>query len=153
MKSLSLGVLAVVSATALIGGGAAGAAPAEKETICHKNGKGRYKAITVSEHAAEKHEAKHGDVAAGSDGECNRTPERYSSPELEFGPNGWAGWSCPAGETAVGGGHTLDDVAFEGLAEGGQSFPHYTFGPDETGYVVQNDNDAGDAGSVFVDCV
>ena len=114
----------------------------------------------MSEHAANKHEARHGDVPAGSDGECNRTAQRATSPTQSFGPNGWAGWSCPSGTAAVGGGHTLASAQAEGVAEpgaviGGEdypSFPHYTFPAGETGYVVQNDNDS-DTGVIFVDCV
>ena len=93
------------------------------------------------------------------DQDCNPIT-RVTSPTLSFGPNGWGGWSCPAGMTAVGGGHTLADAANEGVAEPGATiggstypvFPHYTFAPGETGYVVQNDND-GDSGEIFVDCV
>jgi hypothetical protein len=72
---------------------------------------------------------------------------RHESPPLEFGPNGWGGWSCPAGTTVIAGGYlpATATVAFSGPAKPGEPmypvYPHYTFGEDETGWVVQNDND------------
>jgi hypothetical protein len=159
IKLVPLAVASVVLGALVVGGGAAGAAKAPKQKICHVDGKNRYRAITVSGNAVAKHE-KHGDVVAGSDGSCNPTAERHTSSSLSFGPSGWGGWSCPAGDGAVGGGHTLSSVAAEGVAEPGATiggstyptFPHYTFGSGETGYVVQNDNDS-ETGTVFVDCV
>jgi len=160
-KSLPLAVIGAVLGAALLGGPAV--AKHDKETVCHQKGNGDYVKIRVSERAEDKHLDKHDDVLAGTPGvvdqDCNPIT-RVTSPTLSFGPNGWGGWSCPAGMTAVGGGHTLADAANEGVAEPGATiggstypvFPHYTFAPGETGYVVQNDND-GDSGEIFVDCV
>ncbi|MGH2838408.1 MAG: hypothetical protein ACRDJY_08690 [Thermoleophilaceae bacterium] len=161
MKKLVL-PLAVIGAVAMVGGGSAGAAPAGKTNLCHVNGKGEYVKISVSNKAVSAHEA-HGDVAAGEPGvvdqDCNEVT-RVSSGDMAFGSNGWAGWSCPAGMTAVGGGTTLAGVSDEGVAAPGNTidgftypvFPHYTFAPGETGYVVHADNSGG-TGEVFVDCV
>jgi hypothetical protein len=72
---------------------------------------------------------------------------RYESPPLEFGPNGWAGWSCPSGTTVIGGGYepATATVQFSAAARPGAAmypvYPHYTFKAGETGWVVQNDND------------
>ena len=115
---------------------------------------------------AKKAHLQHGDVLPDAQGNCPTTPPtppqptRFTSPTLEFGPNGWGGWSCPAGMKAVGGGTTLADVAAQGIAEPGATiggvtdpvFPYYTFAAGETGFVVQNDNDT-ESGTVFVDCV
>jgi len=82
---------------------------------------------------------------------------RYESPPLVFGPNGWGGWSCPAGTTVVGGGFepSTATVLFSGPAMPGApmypTYPHYTFGAGETGWVVQNDNDQ-ETITVFVIC-
>ena len=88
-KALPLAVVGAVLSAALFGG-AATAAPA-KETICHKNGKGEYVKIRVSERAEDKHLDKHDDVLAGTPGvvdqDCNPIT-RVTSPTLSFGPNG-----------------------------------------------------------------
>jgi hypothetical protein len=152
-KALPLAVVGAVLGAALIGGPAS-AAPA-KETICHKNGKGEYVKIRVSERAEDKHLDKHDDVVAGTPGvvdqDCNPIT-RVTSPALQFGPNGWGGWSCPAGMDAIAGSTTLTSVAQQEIAQPGDVYPHYTFGANESGYVVQNDNDS-ETGTVTVDCV
>jgi hypothetical protein len=142
-----------------------------KATICHRTGNGTYRAIRPSQKSHKAH-LRHGDKFPGDavpggtlNNQCQveaPAPQRFTSPVLSFGPNGWAGWSCPSGMKAVGGGHTLADVQAEGVAQPGATFgnppatyptyPHYTFSAGETGYVVQNDNDT-DSGTVFVDCV
>ena len=140
-----------------------------KVAICHQTGNGSYHLIVVGAPAVKAHQ-KHGDAFPGTQvtggtlsQSCQVTPpvpQRYTSPTQTFGPNGWAGWSCPAGQKAVGGGHTLADVAASGVAQPGATiggstyptFPHYTFGAGETGFVVQNDDDT-ESGTVFVDCV
>ena len=82
---------------------------------------------------------------------------RYESPDLAFGPNGWAGWSCPAGTTVIGGGYepSTATVLFSGPAKPGEPmypvYPHYTFASGETGWVVQNDNDT-ETIKIFVIC-
>ena len=80
-----------------------------------------------------------------------------------FGDGGWAGWSCPANTTAVGGGidSNTNPVGPNGLAVpsaivGGFTypvFPHYTFPAGETGYVVRDLPDGlGNTISFHVDC-
>jgi hypothetical protein len=82
---------------------------------------------------------------------------RYESPLLEFGPNGWGGWSCPAGTTVIGGGYepATADVLFSAAARPGAAmypvYPHHTFASGETGWVVQNDDDT-ESIRVFVIC-
>lgn len=81
-------------------------------------------------------------------------PTRYSSGSIQFGPNGWAGWSCPADKHAVGGGYepASATVTSSQIAAANSVWPHYTFGASETGWVVQNNND-GKSLSVYVDCL
>jgi len=82
---------------------------------------------------------------------------RVESPELAFGPNGWGGWSCPVDTHVVGGGYEpgTATVQFSGPAKAGEPlypvYPHYTYIPPETGWVVQNDND-GESITVFALC-
>jgi hypothetical protein len=78
---------------------------------------------------------------------------RHCSPPMQFGPMGWGGWSCPAGSTAVDG-EVLPagaQVTSQQVAPAGSTWPHYTFGAAETGYVVQNIN-MGQELTVCVDC-
>jgi hypothetical protein len=163
-----LAALTALVAVALVGPGTASAAPAPKTDICHQKGNGSYNLISVSGNAAAAHQA-HGDAMPGDvvgnqrlDDDCElQDATRVTSPPLSFGPNGWGGWSCPTGTTAVGGGTSLSSVSDEGVAAPGAdpvdgfsypAYPHYTFSPGETGYVVHNDNDS-ETGTVFVDCV
>jgi hypothetical protein len=87
-------------------------------------------------------------------------PERITSPVLHYGPTGWGGWSCPAGTHVVGGGY-LPGTASVQISEAAQPgsisglypvYPHYTYTPPETGWVVQNDDDSEDI-TIFVDCL
>ena len=83
---------------------------------------------------------------------------------FQFGDGGWAGWSCPAGKTAIGGGidsHTAP-VGGNGLAIPGATidtytypvFPHYTYPAGETGYVVHDLQDGqGNNITFHVDCL
>ena len=157
----ALGVAAIVLG---MFAGVVSAQPA-KQDVCHVTGNGSYRLISVSERAVPAHEA-HGDVLAGTGGldeDCNEVETTIvTSDPLQFGPNGWGGWSCPTGTTAVGGGHTLGSVSDEGVAAPGAdpvdgfsypTYPHYTFNvaAGETGYVVHNDNDS-ETGTVFVEC-
>jgi hypothetical protein len=86
-----------------------------------------------------------------------RAGVRYESPPMVFGPNGWGGWSCPAGTTVIAGGYEPSSatVAFSGPAKPGEAmyptYPHHTFAAGETGWVVQNDNDQ-ETITVFVIC-
>ena len=137
----------------------------EKVSICHRTGNGSFVLIRVGKPAKKAH-LRHGDVLPNAQGACPAPPPveptRFSSgPTLDFGPNGWAGWSCPTGMKAVGGGSDLADFTAQGIAEPGATiggstypvFPHYTFAAGETGFVVQNDNDTEVDRTVFVDCV
>ena len=87
-----------------------------------------------------------------------------SSSTLNFDSTGWAGWSCPAGKTAVGGGvlGATQTITGQGLAIPGANidgsiypiFPHYTYSAStgETGYVVHNGS-VGQSVQVYVDCL
>ena len=78
---------------------------------------------------------------------CN-PPQRVESGAMQFGPNGWGGWSCPAGTHVVGGGYEPFPAAFPvAISEAAKLpslsglypvYPHYTYTPPETGWVVQN---------------
>jgi hypothetical protein len=173
-KALPLAVLGLLVGATLLSGVASAGSQSQgkrhKVDICHLKGDGTtYRLITVGKKAKKAH-LRHGDARPGDtveggtlDEDCNLVPEpqRFESGPLSFGPNGFGGWSCPPGMTAVGGGHTLTSVADEGLAvPGGEeiggftypTYPHHTFAAGETGFVVQNDNDS-ETGTVFVDCV
>jgi len=76
---------------------------------------------------------------------------RVDRTQLGFGDGGWAGWSCPAGTTAVGGGidSSTNPVGGNGVAAPSAPavdgfnypvYPHYTYnaGAGETGYVVHD---------------
>ena len=77
---------------------------------------------------------------------------RILSSSLGFAGTGWAGWSCPAGTTAIGGGLvTPHATTFQGLAGPNSIWPHYTYGPTETGYVVQYAGSGG-TNQIYVDC-
>jgi hypothetical protein len=168
MRATSLAVLGLLLAGALVVSGASaghksGHAKKPKVEICHQRDDGSYRLIRIGKPAARAHE-RHGDAYPGDevdggtlDENCDVQPPqpvRYSSGPMVFGPNGWGGWSCPAGMTAVGGGYepATATVAVSQLAGPGSVWPHYTFGPDESGWVVQNDNDQ-ETIAVYVDCV
>jgi hypothetical protein len=147
---------------------------AGKVDVCHRTGNGSYRPINVSRNALDAHlrhgDAQPGDAVPDQEGmvfgdDCSveaapPTPQRFCSPTLEFGPSGWAGWSCPPGMVAVGGGTDPAGVVVRQaeVAEPGSPsglyprYPHYTFTPPETGFVVQDD-DIGDTFAVCVDCV
>ena len=184
-RAIALAVTGALTGALLVGGIAIGDPPAgkpgngpkagkpgkgkNKATICHRTGNGSYRAIRPSQKSHKAH-LRHGDKFPGAavpggtlNNQCQveaPAPQRFTSPTLSFGPNGWAGWSCPSGMKAVGGGSTLASVTAQGVAQPGATiggstypvFPHYTFGSGETGFVVQNDNDT-ETGTIFVDCV
>lgn len=90
---------------------------------------------------------------------------RIDREQIGFGDGGWAGWSCPAGTTAVGGGivSSLHPVGGHGVAApsapavGGfnyPTYPHYVYGSGETGYVVYDlsDGTGGNVISFYVNC-
>jgi hypothetical protein len=148
------GVLGVLGGVAVLGlnKGGVHAAPAGKVAICHATGSGSYRRIEISANAVDAHLA-HGDAVPGAPvpggggqvfgDDCSvedAPPTRVCSGPMEFGPNGWGGWSCPPGTSAVGGEVLPEtaEVTSEQVAGPGSSWPHYTFGPTESGYVVQN---------------
>ncbi len=76
-------------------------------------------------------------------------PIRIDRTQAGFGDGGWAGWSCPAGTTAIGGGidSSTNPVGGNGVAAPSAPavdgfnypvYPHYTFPLGETGYVVHD---------------
>jgi hypothetical protein len=81
------------------------------------------------------------------------TTTRYCGSPLPFGSTGWGGWSCPAGQQAYGGEAITEGepVMVEKIAQPGEVYLHYTFGPAEWGYVVQNGAE-GQTIQVCVDC-
>ena len=88
---------------------------------------------------------------------CAAAPAGYevvSSSELAFGDGGYAGWSCPAGTAVTGGGFaSTGTVSVSAPADADSSWPHYTFGADEYGWVVQDDLDgAGNDATVYAVC-
>lgn len=71
------------------------------------------------------------------------------SSQLNYGSTGWGGWSAPAGDVVSGGGYQflangLSPVSSQ-LALEGSVWPHYTFGANEQGWVVQNGQTGGPA--------
>lgn len=63
------------------------------------------------------------------------------SVALYYGDTGWGGWSAPAGHFVTGGGYQFvnqyssaqkSEIALENSV-----WPHYTYGPNEQGWVVQ----------------
>ena len=73
------------------------------------------------------------------------------SPELTFSDGGWAGWSCPEGKVVLGGGFDADgSVKASAPAKPDSEWPHYTFGADEYGWVVQSAEPIN--GSVYAIC-
>jgi hypothetical protein len=79
-------------------------------------------------------------------------PTGYTITEssvLNYGPTGWGGWSAPSGNVVSGGGYQflangLSPVSSQ-FADNGSVWPHYTFGANEQGWVVQNGNTGGQA--------
>ena len=75
------------------------------------------------------------------------------SSQLNYSATGWGGWSAPAGQVVSGGGYQFATLgaypASSQFADGGTSWPHYTFGADEQGWVVQSGAVGGSA-NVYV---
>ena len=64
------------------------------------------------------------------------------SSTLNYSGTGWGGWSAPAGQFVTGGGYQfatsgaypqVSQIALEN-----SSWPHYNYGPNEQGWVVQS---------------
>jgi hypothetical protein len=72
---------------------------------------------------------------------------------LNYSGTGWGGWSAPAGDVVSGGGFAFSNTGASAgssqFADGNSSWPHYTFGADEQGWVVQNGGTAS-AANVYV---
>ncbi len=150
-RNLALaGMLAAVAAGAIAPAPAlAQGGPAERVTVCHQTGNGRYQPLTINGNALDAH-LRHGDALPGAtvaggplNAECQQQQAetiRVESPPMAFGPYGWGGISCPVGTIAVSGGYEPAGAALpvSQLALPGSVFPHYVFGPQESGWVVQN---------------
>jgi hypothetical protein len=88
---------------------------------------------------------------------CADAPTGYEvveSPPMVFGDGGYGGWSCPAGKVVLGGGFEGEDtVAVSAPGTPGSVWPHYTFGPNEYGWVIRDDpNGAGQTITIYVIC-
>jgi len=87
---------------------------------------------------------------------CADAPAGYGiieSAGLNFNAaGGWGGWSCPAGKVVLGGG-VQDLLARTSRAAGPASvWPHYTYGPNEYGWVAQNAGAATTGSKIAVVC-
>ena len=64
------------------------------------------------------------------------------SSQLNYSGTGWGGWSAPAGQVVSGGGYQFATSGAypqgSQFADGGSVWPHYTFGANEQGWVVQS---------------
>lgn len=64
------------------------------------------------------------------------------SSVLNYSGTGWGGWSAPSGDAVSGGGFQFSTAgaspASSQIALENSVWPHYTFGSDEEGWVVQN---------------
>ncbi|WP_461501282.1 PEP-CTERM sorting domain-containing protein [Rhodoferax sp.] len=65
-----------------------------------------------------------------------------TSSSLNYSATGWGGWSAPSGDVVSGGGFAFSNTGASAgssqFADGGSSWPHYAFGANEQGWVVQN---------------
>jgi hypothetical protein len=88
---------------------------------------------------------------------CADAPSGYvvvNSPPMAFGDGGYGGWSCPAGKAVLGGGFdAIDTVVVSAPGTPGSVWPHYTFGPNEYGWVVRDDpNGAPNTITIYAIC-
>lgn len=166
--TLALAVVSFLAVVAALSTAVATAEPAPKVHVCHLGDVG-YELINVSENALPAHRA-HGDALPGEPvpgmpgknfGEVcsleNAALAGYvvvTSPALAFGDGGYGGWSCPAGTVVIGGGFKASDpVAVSAPGTPGSVWPHHTFGPTESGWVVRDDLDgAGNTITVYAIC-
>ena len=72
--------------------------------------------------------------------------ELIISPVMQFAAGGWAGWSAPAGKVVLGGGVFGVHARISSPAFPNSVWPHYTYGPNEFGWVVQ----AAEAGNGWI---
>ena len=161
MRKVSvLGVMAILGAALLVPAVASAKDPSvkpDKATVCHVTGTGKYHPITISKNAEPAHLA-HGDARQGSlvgdkfvGDDCSlKDTSRAESSELSLNPLAWGGAICSAGTTVVGGGYEpaeatlLISEAAKPESESGlyPVYPNFTFVDGETGWVVQNNNEA-----------
>jgi hypothetical protein len=80
--------------------------------------------------------------------------EVVTSTELTFSDTGYGGWSCPADKVVTGGGFDAErPVSVSAPGTPGSVWPHYTFGPDEYGWVLQSAPDGfGSTTTVYAIC-
>ncbi|MCW5697202.1 MAG: hypothetical protein KIS96_10800 [Bauldia sp.] len=128
--------------------------------ICHQISDNNYELITIDVSDLQEH-LQHGDAfpaqaSAEVDVNCDTLPFssslRVETAELQLAAAGWAVAVCPPGTRAISGGYAPETtgVTVSELAVAGMTYGDFTFGPDQTGWVVQ----ASDVASikVFVDC-
>jgi hypothetical protein len=159
MKKLAGRITISTFALLALGMLVAGIAIAEnKVDICHVTGTGTYILINVSVNALPAHLA-HGDGLPGGlvpgvgckifGADCSLEDAPLfgygvvNSDILNYGDGGWAGWSVPTGKVVLGGGFELTGGPAAASAPGAPNsiWPHYTFGTDEYGWVVQDNPD------------
>jgi predicted ribosomally synthesized peptide with SipW-like signal peptide len=88
------------------------------------------------------------------------TPIRYTKT-LSFNPVGWAGYSCPMDQYAVGAGvlvGTANAYLWQpGVTVGTYTYPltpfGYSYAAGETGMIIQNDGDMNETITYYVDCL
>lgn len=96
-------------------------------------------------------------LALATPAHATEDTEKVTAGPMTFGPNGFAGVSCPEGTKVVTGGYTWPegaehlDVKLSEAMEPETVYPHYTTGPGETGWYVQN-GETGQALSVWAEC-
>jgi predicted ribosomally synthesized peptide with SipW-like signal peptide len=104
----------------------------------------------------------HGSVTwTVSCGEVQAPTVTITSPAMNFGPNGWAGWSCPANETVISA--AVTGASYTSLTlwklgapvTGGATYPNtpfgYTYATGEEGAIVQSTN-AGGTDTIVLQC-
>jgi hypothetical protein len=167
-STLALAALSVLVVAAAVSAALATAVPAPKVDVCHLGDEG-YQLINISENALPAHR-RHGDGLPGEsvpgmpgmvfDSDCsieNAPLADYvvvTSPAMVFGDGGYGGWSCPASTVVIGGGfQATEPVAVSAPGTPGSVWPHYTFGPAESGWVVRDDPDGvGNTITVYAIC-
>jgi hypothetical protein len=129
-------------------------------SICHDDGGGNFSLITIEDTELQEHLA-HGDgfpaqATEELDINCDTQPLgttfRVETADMVLGASGWAVAVCPAGTRAVSGGFAPDTavVTVSEVAVAGSTYGDFTFGPEQTGWVVQTTDAA--TVKVFVDC-
>jgi hypothetical protein len=88
----------------------------------------------------------------GDKGEPGTRLNHIISGPMQVGDQGWAGWSCPEGEVAVGGGQYGGTAQAQAAIPvvGPADFPHYDYPEGESGIAVHFDR--GGSAQVYVIC-